>query len=256
MEQGEAAKDYLKVSKNTKNAQYDMCKGLLAQVELKPSDIIFEIGCGTGEYAAYLAKDVLKGGQITACDPSETRIKVAQEKFGNLQNLTYIHAGGSHALDGKFDAYDVVYSSAVLHWMSDQELEKTIQNSFLAMKSGAVAAHLYGYGHPVNFDKFAKYFSEEQKKDYYTMHNPLSHEKSVRLFKKYGFQIIKTKQSMREVLFETADEYVAWVDATLFGKFPYKDIYEKFGDEIGLETNADGKVVENLPACLMLAKKP
>eukprot|EP00112_Aurelia_sp_Birch-Aquarium-sp1_P000471 Seg1044.7 transcript_id=Seg1044.7/GoldUCD/mRNA.D3Y31 product="putative methyltransferase 235L" protein_id=Seg1044.7/GoldUCD/D3Y31 len=256
MEQGEAAKDYLKASKDVKNGQYDLCKGFLAQVELKSSDNVFEIGCGTGEYAAYLAKDILKGGQVTACDPSKTRITVAQETFGNLENLTYIHASGSDALEGKLGVYDVVYSSAVLHWMSDEELEKTIQNSFLAMKNGAVAAHLYGYSHPVNFDKFAEYFSEEQKKEYYTMHNPVSHEKSVSLFEKCGFEIISTKQSMREILFETAGEYIAWVNATLFGKFPYKDIYEEFGDKIGLETNAVGQVVENLPAYTMLAKKP
>lgn len=251
----DAAKAYLKVSKANKDGQYDMYKNLLTQVELKPDDNVFEIGCGTGEYAAYLAKDILKEGQITACDPSETRIKVAQERFGNLENLTYIHARGSGALEGKLDLYDVVYSSSVLHWMSDEELEKAIKNSFLAMKSGAITAHLYGQARPANFEKFAEYFSEEEKKEYYAMHNPVSHEKSVSLFKKCGFKIINTEQSMRQVLFETTDEYIAWIDATLFGKFPYKDIYKNLGTAFGLEKNAKGKIVENLPVYMLFAKK-
>ena len=176
---GDAAKGYLKVSKDVKDGQYDMCKDLLTQVELKPGDNVFEIGCGTGEYAAYLAKDILKEGQITACDPSETRIKVAQERFGNLKNLTYIHARGSDALEGKLGFYDSIYSSSVLHWMSDEELEKKIKISFSAMKSGALTTHLYGDARPANFEKFAEYFSEDEKKHYYAMHNPVSPEKSV-----------------------------------------------------------------------------
>eukprot|EP00112_Aurelia_sp_Birch-Aquarium-sp1_P012386 Seg2605.1 transcript_id=Seg2605.1/GoldUCD/mRNA.D3Y31 product="Malonyl-acyl-carrier protein O-methyltransferase" protein_id=Seg2605.1/GoldUCD/D3Y31 len=134
MEPGDAAESYLKYSKTIKDSQYDACEGLLAKTDIKPGDNVFEIGCGTGEYAAHLAKDVLKDGQITACDPDQNRITVAQERFGNLTNLTYIHAGGSDALEGKLGVYDFVYSSAVLHWMSDEELEKTIRNSFLAMK--------------------------------------------------------------------------------------------------------------------------
>ena len=252
---GDAAKGYLKASKDVKDGQYDMCKDLLAQVELKPSDKVFEIGCGTGEYAAYLAKDILKEGQITACDPSETRIKVAQERFGNLKNLTYIHARGSDALEGKLGFYDVIYRSSVLHWMSDEELEKTIQNSCSAMKSGALTAHLYGDARPANFEKFAEYISEDEKKHYYAMHNPVLPEKSITLFQKFGFEIIKTEQSMQQVLFETADEYIAWIDATLFGKFPYKDVYKKFGNKLGLEISSEGKIVENLPVYIIFAKK-
>ena len=256
MEPGDAAEGYLKHSRTIKDGQYDLCKGLLAMTEIKPSDNVFEIGCGTGEYAAYLAKDVLKGGRVTACDPNENRIKVAQDRFGNLENLTYIHAGGSDALEGKIDVYDVVYSSAVLHWMSDEELEKTIKNSFLAMKSGAVAAHLIAFQPIKNMENFVPYFAEDLKKEYYDILRPIPVEKLTNLLHKNGFKVLKADQFMKPCVFPTADVYLDWLDSTLYGKFYYKDLYKKFGDQIELEKSEDGLILQSHPVFQVLILKP
>ena len=242
MQPRDAAEGYLKHSRAIKNGQYDACKGLLAMTEIKPSDNVFEIGCGTGEYAAYLAKDVLKGGRVTACDPNENRIKVAQDRFGNLENLTYIHAGGSDALEGKIDVYDVVYSSAVLHWMSDEELQKTIKNSFLALKNGAIAAH-HVLCQPINYlENFVPYFTEDLKKELYDMLRPIPAEKLTKLLQNHGFKALKTDQFVKLSVFSTTNVFLDWLDSTWYGKFGFKDLYKKFGDKIELEKSEDGQI--------------
>ena len=243
MQPGDAAEGYLQHSRTIKDGQYDLCKGLLGMTEIKPGDNVFEIGCGTGEYAAYLAKNVLKNGHITACDPNENRFKIAQERFGNLENLMYIHAGGSDALNGKIDVYDVVYSSAVLHWMSDEELQKTIKNSFLAMKNGAVAAHLV-VCQPINYvENFVPFFTEDLKKEFYDMLRPIPAEKLTKLLQNHGFKVLKTDQLMKPSVFPTTDVFLDWLDSTWYGKFSFKDLYKKFGDKIELEKSEDGQIL-------------
>ena len=256
MQPGDAAEGYLRHSRTIKDGQYDLCKGLLAMTEIKPGDNVFEIGCGTGEYAAYLAKNVLKNGHIAACDPNENRIKVAQERFGNLENLTYIHAGGSDALHEKISVYDVVYSSAVLHWMSDEELEKTIKNSFLAMKNGAVAAHLIAFQPIKNMENFVPFFEEDLKKEYYNMLRPIPVEKLTNLLHKNGFKVLKTNKFMKPSVFPTADVFLDWLDSTLYGKFGYKDLYKKFGDQIELEKSEDGQILQSHPVFQVVVLKP
>ena len=256
MQPGDAAEGYLKLSRTIKDAQYDLCKGLLAMTEIKPGDNVFEIGCGTGEFAAYLAKDILKDGRITACDPNKNRIKVAQERFGNLENLTYIHADGSDALDGKLGVYDIVYSNAVFHWMSDEELEKTIQNSFLAMKNGAVAAHLVVFQPLKNMENFVPYFSEDLKKEYYDILRPIPVEKLTNLLQRNGFKVLKADQFVKPAVFPTTDIFLGWLDASLYGKFGYKDLYKKFGDKIELEMSEDGQILQSQPVFQVVVRKP
>eukprot|EP00112_Aurelia_sp_Birch-Aquarium-sp1_P000470 Seg1044.6 transcript_id=Seg1044.6/GoldUCD/mRNA.D3Y31 product="Demethylmenaquinone methyltransferase" protein_id=Seg1044.6/GoldUCD/D3Y31 len=256
MEPGDAAEGYLKHSKSIKEGQYDGCKVLLAKTDIKPGDNVFEIGCGTGEYAAYLAKDVLKDGHITACDPDQNRIAVAQTRFGNLTNLTYIHAGGSDALEGKLGVSDVVYSSAVLHWMSDEELEKTFQKSFLAMKNGAVAAHHGIYQQADYTEKFVPYFSEDLKKVFYNMLRPTPVEKLTNLLQKHGYKVLKADQYFRSTVFPTLDVFLNWLDSTWYGKFGIKDLYKKFGDKIELEKSEDGQILGIHPVFDIVVVKP
>ena len=256
MQPGDAAEGYLKHSRIIQDAQYDVCKGLLAMTDIKGSDNVFEIGCGTGECAAYLATEVLKDGQITACDPNQNRIKVAQDRFGNVENLTFIHARGSDALDGKLGVYDVIYSSAVLHWMSDEELQKTIENSFLAMKSGAVAAHLV-VSQPISYtEKFVPYFSDDMKKEFYDMLRPIPAEKLTNLLQKNGFTVLKTDETMKPTVFPTTDVFLDWLDSTWYGKFGFRDLYKKFGDKIELEKTEDGQILAYHQAFHVVVVKP
>eukprot|EP00112_Aurelia_sp_Birch-Aquarium-sp1_P008332 Seg1914.11 transcript_id=Seg1914.11/GoldUCD/mRNA.D3Y31 product="Demethylmenaquinone methyltransferase" protein_id=Seg1914.11/GoldUCD/D3Y31 len=174
----DSAKEYLQ---HSKKFQFSMSQTLIDNIEIKPTDNVFEIGCGTGEFSANLATAVLKNGKITGCDPEENRIKVAKEKFSDIANLSYVHAGGSQALQNTAKLYDVVFSSNVLQWMSDEELELSTERQFMAMKPGAIAAHMFCMTFPENMAKVVSFTDDDLKAKLHDAFRPIPLQKMVKL---------------------------------------------------------------------------
>ena len=65
-ESKESAAEY---SKQSANYQFKYYEKLLDKIPFNATDHVFEIGCGTGEMTARIAKEIVPNGQITACDP-------------------------------------------------------------------------------------------------------------------------------------------------------------------------------------------
>ncbi|EZH64616.1 hypothetical protein DH09_18985 [Bacillaceae bacterium JMAK1] len=79
----------------------------------KQGDHIVDLGCGTGELAARIAKS---GATVHGIDSSESMIKTAQGKFPELSFEVV------DAKDFKVDErVDAVFSNAALHWMTEPE---------------------------------------------------------------------------------------------------------------------------------------
>ena len=249
----ESAKEYLQHSK----LQFSMCQKLIDHIVVQPSDNVFEIGCGTGEYSAYLATNMLKNGRITGCDPEENRVKVAKEKFSNIPNLSYVHAGGSEALKNTTNVYDVVFSSNVLHWMSDKELELTTERQFMAMKPGAIAAHQFAMSVPENMAKIVSFLNDDLKAKFHDALSVIPLQKMVNLAQRCGFQVIQVEDLNHVTEFSSVDEYLTLLDATLYGKFGCKETYHKFHDKIKLEKiMADGKLIQSDTTAIIILRKP
>ena len=248
-----SAEEYLQ---HSKKVQYGLCQSLIERITVKPTDHVFEIGCGTGAFAAYLATDVLQNGRITGCDPDENRIKVAKEKFSDIANLSYVQAGGSEALENKNNVFDVIYSNGVLHWMSDEELEKTLQRSFLAMKNGAVSAHLIVTSVPENMAKLASFLDQKLQDQFHDMLRPIPSQRLVELVQKHGFEVIHKEDLWKASELGSVDEYLTWLDASLYGKFRFKETFYKFQEKIKLETTEDGKIKQTNPLFIIVMKKP
>ena len=250
----ESAKEYLQ---HSKRLQFSMCQTLMDRIVVKPSDNVFEIGCGTGEYSAYLATDLLKNGRITGCDPEENRIKVAKEKFSDITNLSYIHARGSEALQNTTNLYDIIFSSNVLHWMSDKELELATERQFMAMKSGAIAAHLFGMSVPENMAKILAFLNDDLNAKFHEALNVMPLQKMINIAQRNGFEVVRAEDLNHVTEFSSVDEYLTLLDATLYGKFGCKEIYHKCHDKIKLEKiMADGKLIQSDTIAIVILKKP
>lgn len=81
--------------------------------ELNPKTVL-DLGCGCGEYTAYMAQYC---GHITAIDPSETLIARCK-KENQKSNIDYIVMDG-RKLDYPANHFDLVYERYSLHHMTD-----------------------------------------------------------------------------------------------------------------------------------------
>ncbi len=88
-------------------------KGLLEFVPKNSGQAILDLGCGTGILTVQLADLCNK---IVGVDSSQSMIGKAKEKFGNIKFMV------CDALALPFEnEFDVVFSNAVFHWISDHD---------------------------------------------------------------------------------------------------------------------------------------
>ena len=80
---------------------------------------ILDLGCGTGDVASLLAEKY-KNSTIHGCDPSKERIALAQQNNARPQ-ISYFVGDAISFLSTKENEYDVIFSSAVLHWITDKQ---------------------------------------------------------------------------------------------------------------------------------------
>jgi len=123
------AADYAKSSP----AQKCWARELVQNIGLCGHERVLDIGCGDGKVSAEIAR-CLPAGSVTGLDRSPSMIRFAREVFPNnsYPNLSF-EEGDVQALDYE-NAFDVVFSSAALHWVYDQR--PVLAGISRALKSG------------------------------------------------------------------------------------------------------------------------
>jgi SAM-dependent methyltransferase len=99
--------------------------------ELPPDAVGFDLGCGSGRWAAFVAERV---GTLFCLDPSEAALKVAVRKLESFSNCRFIlTAGGELPLVP--NSMDFGYSLGVLHHTPDPA--RGLGDAVQALKPGA-----------------------------------------------------------------------------------------------------------------------
>ena len=109
---GEEWKMYDQSSLSEKEASqiFDKYFSLFPWKSLPPNAIGFDLGCGTGRWAKFVAGRV---GHLTCIDPSEA-LEVAKFNLSDYSNITYLkESANSLSLDS--ESQDFGYSLGVLH---------------------------------------------------------------------------------------------------------------------------------------------
>jgi trans-aconitate 2-methyltransferase len=101
-------------------------KDLLALLAPQPGERILDVGCGTGQLTAEIAR---AGAAVTGIDSSAEMIGKARAGFPDLR--LEIHDVCDLPFRGEFDA---VFSNAVLHWVP--RAEDAVRSMARALKSG------------------------------------------------------------------------------------------------------------------------
>jgi trans-aconitate methyltransferase len=84
---------------------------LLELLDPRPGERILDLGCGTGQLTAEIARS---GAQVIGLDTSPEMLAEARKNF---PALTLVEAGAAHFQFA--DPFDAIFSNAVLHWVKD-----------------------------------------------------------------------------------------------------------------------------------------
>jgi trans-aconitate 2-methyltransferase len=95
-------------------AQQTWARELIGKLHLQGHEEVLDIGSGDGKVTAEIAEHV-PHGRVVGVDNSPAMIKAARDKYGDYANLSF------QLLDARAlpfeEAFDVVFSSASLHWV-------------------------------------------------------------------------------------------------------------------------------------------
>lgn len=108
----------------------------LTQARMRPSDVVLDIGCGTGTLALRLASSA---AQVHGLDLSDAMIRIADEKAKaqTVDNVTF-HTG---AFDESFTQFepgslDVILAYSLLHLVEDRS--EALNRIYRLLKPGGV----------------------------------------------------------------------------------------------------------------------
>lgn len=109
-------------------------KGLLEFVPKNKEQTILDLGCGTGTLTAQLRN---LGSKVVGVDSSQSMIDKAKEQFDNIDFMV------CDALELPFEnEFDVVFSNAVFHWISDHDA--LLSNVHKVLKSDGLLVCEFG----------------------------------------------------------------------------------------------------------------
>lgn len=93
---------------------------LMALAAFKPGENVMDLGCGDGRMTAEIAR-MVSSGPVLGVDRSAEMIQFARQQFpsSRFPNLSFRQIDARNlSFDGEFE---VVFSSAVLHWVRDHQ---------------------------------------------------------------------------------------------------------------------------------------
>src|SRR5512133_317832 len=101
------------------DSQFDSGRRLISLLDVTSGSSVLDIGCGTGRIGFHVAEVLGATGTLVGLDPLADRISVARQK--NLYPNVEFRVGSAENLSGlASDSIDVVYLSAVFHWVEQK----------------------------------------------------------------------------------------------------------------------------------------
>ena len=172
---------------------------LIDKLSLRKGSCVLDLGCGTGYLASVVAEKIGPEGTVTGIDPHTEKLRVAQRKHAAQNPNLQFHEGSSEEIPG--GPYDLVYSNHVVHWIKDKEF--AFKNIYEKLKIGGIFAVLCHAKHTLNKDIFRK-----------SLHY-CSCDMYVSIATKCGFEVEYVSEDEVKYLFDTVDEYIEWIAASV-----------------------------------------
>ncbi|MFH1383524.1 MAG: pantetheine-phosphate adenylyltransferase [Candidatus Omnitrophota bacterium] len=97
---------------------------------LKQGDVVYDIGCGRGDYLSKIAQAVGRQGKVVGIDLSEVALQQAHENVAEYENVRLIHDEAAAVLSDITEPADCVIGFNVLDYLPD---DATLDELFDAM---------------------------------------------------------------------------------------------------------------------------
>ena len=225
----------------------------IKEISPKPGDTILDLGCGTGELTVYLAELVGPTGKVIGVDPDCARIKLAQESYQHIENLSFVEGCGDKFPDMELGKYDLIFSNYVLHWISNKE--QVLNIAFRSVRPNGKIAF-----------QFARRISSQFEKVVMNLF-PDASERILKLFtfegagivKEYflraGFSITKCHKYTSRESFSSMLDMCKWIQGVLHGVIDAQSISKECIQKFNPSFMEDGELVRELPMARIIATK-
>jgi ubiquinone/menaquinone biosynthesis C-methylase UbiE len=111
-----------------------LTKELLGEETITEKSRVLDIGCGTGQTAAYLCREY--ECQVTACDVNEIMVQKANKRFTRMKLPVKAQLGDAEQLPFTDETFDIVLLESVAAFTS---LSLSLKECLRVLKKGGVA---------------------------------------------------------------------------------------------------------------------
>jgi len=191
---------------------------LIERLNWKGNEIVLDAGCGSGRLTKIISTKLPKG-KVFAVDLDSSMIKLANERLGKISNVKFIQ---SNICDIELqDKIDVIFSNAVLHWISNHR--KVFRHFWQILKpNGQLSIQCGGYGNLTKtlsvFNKvrksleFCNYFCNRKGESIWN--EPwyfAKAEDTVKILKEIGFKNIEVSLENKVAKFHDKEDYFIFI---------------------------------------------
>ena len=234
--------------------QATFMQDLFSKINIKPGFKCLDIGCGTGNTTAVVAKKVGDSGLVIGCDPDKSRIEIAQKNHP-YKNISFLEGALPQiALDDC--KFDLLFSNSVYHWISPEEQIKTTEKAFCLLKPGSFFILTISRRYPPNLALMIPFLSEntQQRIDRSHKYQPEAYYKD--LFTKVGFEIISFSSMSAKIAVPSIELYLEWIGATLSAMEDVKRAYVVNEGKIQFSRLPDGTLNHESFLFAVILRKP
>jgi len=235
---------------SVKAPQADAGKELIAMANIKSSDAVLDIGCGTGKLTLELSL-LAHEGTVTGIDPSGEMLAKAGEISGGRDNMRFLLVPAqSMGFTGEFD---LVFSNSALQWVPEQR--EVIGRVYRSLKKGGRVAfqlpaknfcrEFFAYtSAAITLLGFEKYFQQWQSPWYLP-----EKEEYENLLEEEGFGNIHVFSRDYRLVFNSVGDIISWWSSA--GLRPFLELlpereqeYFKYAVAMSYESNRTNRGIE------------
>lgn len=225
-----------------KACQFQYGRSFIDGLSFSPDACVLDIGCGTGDLAAYVAAEKVSNGNVTAFDPDSGRLNVAVQKYGHVHNTMFHNQDAISFLKDKVAEYDVIYSNVVLHWLPLEQREDVFKYMMQALKPGGYCAHQVAT-EVVNLTQLKKSLSVKERDDLDAFLILFTADNFRKFAVDAGFIVESLESLTRSGHFKDINEYMDFMQATYQEKVPFRKCYFEKLPEHDIEIQQNGEVI-------------
>ncbi|GBE04637.1 trans-aconitate 2-methyltransferase [bacterium BMS3Abin10] len=233
-----------------KAPQVDAGRELIVMAEVRETNSILDIGCGTGKLTAELARLASKGF-VTGIDPSKEMLDKARRTCESFKNTSFrLISAQSMSFT---DEFDLVFSNSALHWIKEQH--EVIGLAYQCLKDdGRIAFQLPARNFCSEFYEYSSNAIDllglrETFKDWETpWYFPIREEYKI-LLESVGFYNIKIYYRDYGLLFKNINDVLDWWSSAglrpFLARLPEREReYFKYAFAMSFENNRTEKGIE------------